>query len=134
MKILVLDDNEIIVRRPFSDDFHDYTQDEFTVIPTVREFLIALYDNTEWDEVWLDHDLGLYEGKTGLDAVKAVMGTGMEHDNWPKVKKFIITTNSPVGDRMADDLKCQLWDVVRKPMYLLSDYGICRGDLIPVKS
>lgn len=134
MKILVLDDNEIIRSAP-ADYFvnaHDYRTDNFTQTRYVEEFLILLYSHNDWDEVWMDHDLGNPD-ENGMIAVKAILeNLYVFKRKVPGSPLFVITTMNPaISNRMYDDL-ASVVHVIRKSMSSLGDFGISRGNYIPL--
>jgi len=139
MRILVLDDNEIIRRAPadYFVDPHDYREDEFVQTMDVKEF-VRLFFTEEWDQVWIDHDLG--SGRpTGRDATKDIYNYICGSNR--KVKRigevWVTTMNPSASNNMVSDLiKCSAYlDYVFKINYVpigsLHDYGITRGALLP---
>lgn len=132
MKILVLDDNEIIrtAPEPFFVDPHDYRNDEFTQTRNVRKFVNQFFRG-DWDQVWIDHDLGT--GKiTGRTATKEIyhyiLGSGQKMKSDPEI--WITTMNPAVSDNMKLDLAACGLKVRVFPISALGDYGISRGNTI----
>lgn len=90
MKVLLIDD--------LRDFRPDYKPEELVIARTLPEAFMAL-ENTSWDSIWLDHDLGLDEnGDT------ATIGPILEHlcelafNGTPvQVNVIMIHTSNPVG-------------------------------------
>jgi hypothetical protein len=129
MKILVLDDDAVKVRAPQADK-HDFRDDEFTQVCTWEDFFSWLYDSyIHWDEVWLDHDLGL-RGETGSDYTYEIVSRAIVHETYPHVGKFrIISNNAAAAHRMWDDLHSLGIEVEKSPMWMLGDFGIYRDGI-----
>ncbi len=130
MKVLILDDNRVLMGMPLKSGLQDYSTAYVVQPPSVTQFLNELYSCT-WDEVWLDHDLG-----TGLHSGRTVTRTIQEHaimwDNYPKVGIFLITTNNTEGAKyMFSDLSCIDAPVILAPMWMLHDHNVWREGLIP---
>ena len=82
---LVIDDQRI-----FRGDF---------VHATTSQEGIELLHSQEWDEVWLDHDLGSDSEGSGSDIVRNIVATH------PQVELFIIHSMNPVAaERMLSDI------------------------------
>lgn len=64
MKALVVDDQRIFKEAP------DY---EWTHATTSQEGLDALFLKGPWDEIWLDHDLGMESNGSGYDLVQELI-------------------------------------------------------------
>ena len=72
-----------------------------TICRTYTEGLKALKDD-DWDEVYLDHDLG--ETKTGYDILCSLIKS-----DWQKrPKKILLITSNPVGKKNIEGLLIQL--------------------------
>lgn len=132
MRILVLDDNEIVRSAPadYWDDPHDYREDEFVQTKDVKEF-VKLFFTEEWDLVWIDHDLsqGHITGRTATkDIYNYMLGSNRKVK---RVDEVWVTTMNPSGaNAMVSDLvACEL-RVKSAPISALCDYGISRGDHI----
>lgn len=132
MRILVLDDNEIIRSAPadFFIDPHDYREDEFVQTKDVKEF-VRLFFKEEWDLVWIDHDLsqGQITGRTATkDIYNYMLGSGRQIK---RVDEVWVTTMNPSGaNAMVSDLQRCGFKIKAFPITALIDYGISRGQLI----
>lgn len=132
MKILVLDDNEIIrtAPQPFFVNPNDYRNDDFTQTRNVRKFVTQFFTG-DWDLVWIDHDLGTgkINGRTATrDIYNYILGSGRKMKSDPEI--WITTMNPAVADNMKSDLANCGFDVKAFPISALRDYGISRGDAI----
>lgn len=132
LRILVLDDNEIVRTAPESYfvDPHDYRDDEFTQTRNVRKFVEHFFKG-EWDLVWIDHDLGTgkINGRTATkDIYDYILGSGRKMKSTPEI--WITTMNPAVADNMVSDLVACKLNVKVFPISALRDYGISRGDII----
>lgn len=135
MKILVLDDQEII-RRAAEDyyvDPHDYRKDEFTQTTDVKEFVELVFSG-EWDEIWIDHDLG--QGNiTGRTATKDIYdqigGLGRKLNGNPTF--LIITMNPSAVNSMLSDLVMVGLPAIWRSISFLEPLGISRGDYLTKK-
>jgi hypothetical protein len=78
MSILVIDDQRIF---NFPDAVHVTTSQEG----------IKLLDSQEWDEVWLDHDLGEDSEGSGSDIVRHIVATR------PSVDFFVVHSMNTVA-------------------------------------
>jgi len=137
MKILVLDDQEIIRSKPASHyvDAHDYTKDEFEQFDDVQLFLDRLYDDVYWDEVWIDHDLGNKFGvqfSNGKHATYEILvNANEEYPILPDVGMFrIISANAAVQGGMCSDIQMAGLQCEITPMYIMGSWGISRGDYL----
>lgn len=132
MRILVLDDNEIVCSAPedYFTDPHDYREDEFFQTKDVKEF-VTLFFTEEWDLVWIDHDLS--QGRiTGRTATKDIYNYMLGSNRKVKrVDEVWVTTMNPSGaNAMVSDLQQCGFKIKAFPISALSDYGISRGRLI----
>lgn len=131
MKILVLDDNKLVIRAPadYFVDPHDYRTDVIVQVASRNAFM-EMFDLGDWDSVWLDHDLGDHRF-TGRDATKWIYSLQGLEFHIPA--EFVITTMNPaVADSMASDLANTGVPVKRIPISHMRDHGIERGDFIPM--
>ncbi len=132
MKILVLDDNEIIRTAPeaYFINPHDYRDDEFTQTRNVRNF-VDLFFTGEWDLVWIDHDLGTgkINGRTATKEIyNYILGSGRKMTSNPGI--WITTMNPSVSDNMESDIRACGLKVMSFPISALGPYGISRGEII----
>lgn len=132
MKILVLDDNEIVRTAPASYfiDPHDYRDDEFTQTRNVQRFVNLFYQG-EWDLVWIDHDLGTgkINGRTATKEIyNYILGSGRKMMSDPEI--WITTMNPAVAGNMVSDLIPCNFRVKAFPISALGPYGISRGEII----
>lgn len=131
MKILVLDDNELLFTAPASYfiDPHDYRTD--TVVQVCHpDAFWDQYETDIWDEVWIDHDLGNPKF-SGRDVTKRY--GEMAHAGRKFTEKIVIITMNPaVADNMGSDILSQSpgAKVTRCPISFLGDSGVSRGDPI----
>lgn len=132
MKILVLDDNEIIRTAPeaYFINPHDYRDDEFTQTRNVRNF-VDLFFRGEWNLVWIDHDLGTgkINGRTATKEIyHYILGSGRKMKSTPEI--WITTMNPAVADNMASDLRSCSFTVKVLSISSLGPHGISRGEFI----
>lgn len=104
MNILVLNDMKLEIGRPpsYYTDAYDYTQANFTQVLYKDQFIAAL-NSQYWDEVWLDHDLGLldWNGKKATYAIQEMVAAGQTI----QVGRFIVTSYNPYSAKsMLSDL------------------------------
>lgn len=83
------------MKRLIIDDLRDLPL-EGTTVRTVAEAFLALLEN-DWDEIWLDHDLGgtPYETDDSLTIMPVVRM--LETKDWPVMPVIYIHTMNPVG-------------------------------------
>lgn len=128
MKILILDDNEIVFTAPesFMVDPHDFRLD--TIVQVARPSIFwEEYPMMEWDEVWLDHDLGnpKFNGRT---VTKALAELG--HEQGRLTPHFVVLTMNPsAANSMVSDL-APYASVRYAPISCYRDCGVNRGLLI----
>ena len=132
MRILVLDDDQIVVRAPESYyvDPHDYREDEFVQTKDVPVFVHRFF-REEWDEVWIDHDLGnlVPTGRTATHSINYhMLGADRKPVSNPKI--LITTMNVSAARTMADDLARAGLNVHIVPISFLNGQGISRGEVI----
>jgi len=94
-RILVIDDQRI-----FDPGKLSKASDLYVVhCTTSDEGFVTLVTNQPWDEVWLDHDLGLDSTQNGyemvMDVIDAIESEGAKLD----VKQFWVHSMNPVGAR-----------------------------------
>jgi len=97
MRILVIDD-----MRQFKTEPVDA---EVVYARTSREGLRTLRDDKEWDQIYLDHDLG-YDDHQGADTIRPVLAYIEEHsEEFIRRPLFcVITSNGYAGDMMVRSL------------------------------
>lgn len=133
MRILILDDNEIIVDDPetYVVDPDPFKTDEILQVRGPVPFFRLLYDEP-WDEVWLDGDLG-DPSFSGQRATYLISEEFHMRRKVPTVGLWrIITMNTVAGPRMQSDLEGCGFKVVQTPIFLFAAGGIRRGELIPL--
>lgn len=87
MKVLVIDDQRI------------FKGEDIQHVTTSQEGIALLDENTIWDEVWLDHDLGSDSEGSGSDIVRHIIATR------PQVRLFCVHSMNPVAaEYMVSDL------------------------------
>lgn len=134
MKVLVLDDNEILRYAPedYMVDAHDYRNDEFTQTVNINKF-VDFFFHKVWDEVWIDHDLG-HPTNNGRTATKKIyekfLGDGWKMQSEPLIR--ITTMNDAVAKILMSDLQQCGFNVIRFPISSLGAYGIVRGKTLNV--
>lgn len=99
MKLLFLDDDPARRARFVSERPHA------EAVETAFECIEALA-STEWDEVWLDHDLGgeVYVSTSNENTGSAVVRWIAQH--MPKVGRFYVhSLNTPAAEGMVIDLQ-----------------------------
>jgi hypothetical protein len=131
MNILILDDNEIIFTAPadYFVDPHDYRKDTVMQVSHPNFFWDEYY-KMKWDEIWIDHDLGLptYNGE---DVTREIARRWFEGITFEE--HFIVTTMNPVAaKRMMMDLRH--FSAKAIPVSFMQDLGVHRGDLIRDRS
>lgn len=129
MKILVLDDHEILRYPPDEnlEDPHDYTKDEFTQTVNINQF-VDFFFNKEWDEIWIDHDLG-HPTKTGRTATKKIYQK-LSEAGWKMKSNPIIritTTDDFVAKILRSDFEGFGLRVIRAPLSSMRPYGVVSG-------
>ena len=133
MKILVLDDQKIQTHAPAAwlADPVDYREVIFTQFRRVQSFLDSLYAD-EFDEVWMDHDLGLTLTETGKTATYKILEKYNFDRILPKSTNFVLISNNPAGRQaMLSDLEAVPGIVANiHPMTFMYDLGISRGESI----
>lgn len=128
MKILILDDDEILFVNP--PDSSPYINADVTQVNSVKAFFEVFNNDPNWDEIWVDNDLGTYAtpGNSGIGLSKRFC---FDYRNEPltTVKAFRVTTMNPSAQMtIADNLRQTGVGVVISPISILESYGICRGD------
>lgn len=105
MNILVLNDMELVIYEPedWYENVHDYTEDNFTQVLYQDQFEEALLSQS-WDQVWLDHDLGV-KNWNGKKATYLIL-EGVNVHEWDiQVGLFVVTSYNQYGaQRMLGDL------------------------------
>lgn len=91
MKILVIDDQRIFKSFPSIGEITQY--DTVVHATTSQEGLEELLRGS-WDEVWLDHDLGMESEGSGYDVVMGLLGN---EGPLPKVGRVYVHSMNPVG-------------------------------------
>lgn len=130
MKILILDDNEIIFGAPedFLIDPHDF-REEYVVQVTHPYDFWKEFKKESWDEIWLDHDLGDSRMTTGRNVTRKI--AEMVHQGFEFSSLFrVITMNPSAAVSMMSDLRTSGVLVVQHPISALSHFGVSRGDVI----
>lgn len=89
MKILVIDDER---------EFH-FPDDEVTYARNLAQAIIELRLGNHWDEVWLDNDLGIVNGKkeevkTLTREIERLVG---EENFRFDVDRFVVHTQNPIA-------------------------------------
>lgn len=133
MRILILDDNEIVVTAPEEYSFCDYRDDELVQTANVKTFVDKFF-REEWDEVWIDHDLGRLKinGRTATKEIyNYILGSGRRMVSSPYVK--ITTMNPSAAMLMEDDIRACGLNVVRYPISYMGPHGISRGGIFQEK-
>lgn len=121
MRILVLDDQVIEVTNP------EMAEHEIVQVLDEDRFYTQLYNHDPWDEVWLDHDLGIqpHNGRMVTQMIAWIHEDGSMPD--PMVTQYRVISNNPVaGDTMVKDLQSCGFNVVRTPIIMIN--GVIRGD------
>ncbi len=114
MRILILED-ESIRREEFEKCFKDGS---ITFCDTADQ-AIKLLNEEQWDEVWLDHDLGDYNGKRFLNPYTNngyVVAQWLEKHPRKKPKTIYIHSINSVG---AANMKSALPEAIQIPFYKL---------------
>lgn len=128
MNILILDDNEIEFSAPadYFVDPHDYRLD--TVVQVNYPALFwEEYPKLRWDEIWIDHDLGLLN-ENGRTITKQIEFKGFHGHVFHE--KFVITTMNPAVQRnMVSDIE-RYGRVELYPISFMRDLGVNRGLVI----
>lgn len=95
MKILVIDDQRIF-------DFGLKGRTDTVVhCTTTQAGLQYLYNLQPWDQVWLDHDMGLESEGSGTDLVKRIENDDkLDIEPKPDVGRFFIHSFNPVGSEV----------------------------------
>ena len=102
-RILVIDDQRIFKDREGAEIVHETTSDEG---------FITLVMEGPWDEVWLDHDLGMESSQNGYEMVMDVV-EGLVDSAPLEIGRVYVHSMNPVGaDRMVAALR-PFFDVVR---------------------
>lgn len=129
MKILILDDNEIIFGAPeeYYQDPHDYRKD--TVVQVSHpNFFWEEFPKEDWDEIWLDHDLGL-PGYNGQDVTREFSRRAFYGEKC-RANFIILSMNPLAAQRMVSDLHLFSVNVKAIPISFMGDLGVSRGFLI----
>lgn len=95
MKILVIDDQRIF-------DFGLKGRTDTVIHCTTTQAGIQyLYNLQPWDQVWLDHDMGLESEGSGTDLVKKIESDDkLDIEPKPDVGRFFIHSFNPVGSEV----------------------------------
>jgi hypothetical protein len=131
MKILILDDDEIICHKApsYMVDGKDFTQADITQVNSVPAFFNVFKDDQVWDEIWLDNDLGDPDYlNTGIACSRKL--AAMFHDDpLTTVGKFRVTTMNNVAQAtIADNLTQTATVVCISPISSMEQYGVSRGN------
>lgn len=130
MKILVLDDNELIIRAPESyfENPHDYREDDIVQVAGCDAFWFQ-HKLGGWDEVWLDHDLGnpMEDGRTVTKQIAELSHMGVRFS-----ETFVVISMNPVAAQtMVSDLATGGHNkMAYAPISSLGSYGVSRGNHI----
>lgn len=123
LHILILDDQEILLA-------NNHSYDGVRLIQTIdaEKFFKLLY-TFHWDEVWLDHDMGL-QRLSGSQISYKILENVKLHSSMADVDHFMCISNNPgAGNKMADDLRQAGYQATGFPMYKLQDGGVYRGEM-----
>lgn len=98
------------------DDLRNFRDGRKTTVARNSETALQiLKDNTVWDEIWLDHDLGIVDNK--LDTIMPVVDFLCEQsflESPVQVAKIFIHTSNPVGAKqMFTSLTQYGYDCIR---------------------
>lgn len=131
MKILILDDDEIICRKApsYMVDGKDFTQADITQVNNVTSFFVIFNQDRIWDEIWLDNDLGDSDyTNTGIACSREL--AAMFHENpLTTVGKFRVTTMNNVAQNVIADNLTQTGAVICiSPISFMEQYGVSRGN------
>ena len=133
MNILILDDDEILIGDPpdyFVEGSLNYKDANITQVGTPNDFWDA-YPLKKWDEIWLDHDLGLTY-LSGRDVTIEITRLANEGVVFKETFK-IISMNPPAAKAMLQDIAAYTpAPVTWSPIMGLSSYGITRGNRLHV--
>lgn len=138
MKILILDDDEILFMRPPGNiiDPFDFKNAEIVQVNSTKAFFEVFDEDPNWDEIWIDNDLGPDStfGNSGMGLSKR-----LAHDYYDEplttVELFRVTTmNASVQNTIADNLSQTGTAVVISPISVMECYGVCRGDTFHPKT
>ncbi len=131
MRILVLDDQEILRKKP-ADGYHDYRDDLFIQTRRVRKFVDRFFREC-WDEVWIDHDLN-NPSESGRTATKEIyhymLGSGRKPLSTPDIKIIsmnVVGARAMTGDLLACGFRC-----LYTPISMYDFAGIERGNTIHI--
>lgn len=107
MRILVIDDQRIFKYFPRLREIG--AGDDVVHCDKSQDGLKLLYDE-DWDEVWLDHDMGMDSDMNGTDLVNYIEQQihSVEYGlaPGPNVGRFVVHSANPVGrDRMIRTLQ-----------------------------
>ena len=133
MRILVLDDNKIERKAPDTDILvnpHDYREDEFVQTVNVKTFIDKFF-RQEWDEVWIDNDLGdpTQNGRTATKEIyNYILGSNRKMASSPLIR--ITTMNVSAATTLLSDLVACDLNAIICPISSLDLYGVSRGDLL----
>ena len=94
MRILVIDDQRIFNSFPSLPELG--MGDMVVHCDTSQLGLQSLYDG-DWDEVYLDHDMGMESDMSGTDMVDYIESEQTFSDIFLEVGKFYIHTMNPTG-------------------------------------
>lgn len=129
MRILVLDDNEIL-RGEADPGFDDYRDDVFIQTRNVKQFVDRFFREC-WDQVWIDHDLGdpSQSGRTATKEIyKYIRGSGRKMLATPDIR--VTTMNPSAAKTMLSDLEQCGLPCFYTPISGMGVRGITRGDVI----
>lgn len=130
MNILVLDDNELVIKAPedYFVDPHDYRTDTIVQVACPDTFWSEYSKREFWHQIWLDHDLGHHD-YSGRTVTMRFYTEGPVHQD--RVGVFYVITNNPgTAKTMESDLFYTGVPVVRFPQSSLIRHGIHRGKVI----
>lgn len=128
MKILILDDQQIVFRAPESYfvDPHDYRNDQIVQVSHPAYFWEEYEQGQPWDEIWIDHDLGL-PGYSGEDVTREFKRRAFYGETF--TAEVIVTTMNPhAAKRMMLDLN-RFGDIraAARPIGFLEPLGVSRA-------
>ena len=106
MRVLVIDDQRIF--NSFPNLPNPRVEDVIVHETTSQDGLRTLYEEQPWDEVWLDHDLGMDSVGSGSDIVNAILDP---RRFLVDVGKFYVHTMNPVGKIYMSRALGQFYDV-----------------------
>lgn len=134
MKILILDDDEILFMDPPNGQTL-YKNAEITQVNSVKAFFEVFDEDPNWDEIWVDNDLGMdaTPGNSGIGLSKR-FAHNYHEEPLTTVGCFRVTTMNPSAQQtITDNLRQTGAGVIISPISILESYGICRGDVFHPK-